>query len=299
MRGGRPVDGAAGVPGPVGTDPAGLAGTGRDPERGVTDRAVGPGRQATGIAEPRGHVQRPGQATLTSRAHHSRPKGAHEATSTTTWLDHPASGRDQRSRRRGATRGPGPSARAVGPAGRRGRMRMGPLASMVADHRPPGPAVGGTVGTGDPAIRAGSAGASSPMMSTAASRAPMACTQPEPLEWATPAQAATATALPTTGANQATGRRRVRTRTAPGESGSRLASRRANRPQETRARPGWPPARRRPRPPRRRARRRPGSGRRRTGRPPARSRSHRACATGADGGRCPGALTWGGRVSLR
>ncbi len=50
------------------------------------------------------------------------------------------------------------------------------------------------------ARRAGNTGATSPMTSTAASRAPTACTQPDPLEWATPAQASTATTLPTTGA---------------------------------------------------------------------------------------------------
>ena len=113
---------------------------------------------------------------------------------------------------------------------------MGPLASMVTDTvRPAWPSDGLALQV-TPALRAGTIGARRPMTSTAANRAPTACTQPDPLEWATPAQARTATTLPTTGASQATGCSRARSRTPPGtRSGSERADRRANTPHETRA----------------------------------------------------------------
>ena len=84
------------------------------------------------------------------------------------------------------------------------------------------------------ARRAGKRGATSPVASTAANRAPTAWTHPDPLEWATPAQASTATTLPTTGANQATGCSRDRTTYRSGnEERWRRADRRVNTPQET------------------------------------------------------------------
>ena len=190
------------------------AGTGAPRGAPRLPRAPGGGRHRSSaratsargrLARARGHVQGTGRGTSTSRAHHSRPKGAQEATSTTTASSTP--------RRAGVTvtstvRGPraGPAALAAGPTGYRGRMRTGPLASMVTvtalsrlRRR-----------TGRPeqvttARQAGNSGATRPVMSTAASRAPTAWTQPDPLEWATPAQASTATTLPTTGANHATG----------------------------------------------------------------------------------------------
>ena len=183
-------------------------GTAGDPVR----RAAGP-RAAAGGAAP-----------TISRAHHNSPKGAQEATSTTTASMTP---RRAGTKVTSTVRGPrtGPAARATGPTGCRGRMRTGRSASKVTRHRPtrPGRPMGWLVQV-TPALRAGTIGATRPMTSTAASRAPTACTQPDPLEWATPAQASTATTLPTTGASQATGCSRARSRTPPGtRSGSERA----------------------------------------------------------------------------
>ena len=74
--GGRPVDGPAGVARLVGADPAGLAGSGRDPQRGVTGRVAraasssGPGSPNRGAT-----CSGRGRGTSTSRAHQSRPNG--------------------------------------------------------------------------------------------------------------------------------------------------------------------------------------------------------------------------------
>ncbi len=62
------------------------------------------------------------------------------------------------------------------------------------------------------ARRAGNKGATRPVINTAANKAPTAWTHPDPLEWATPAKAAMATTLPTTGATQANGCTRFRSR---------------------------------------------------------------------------------------
>src|SRR5580704_14344947 len=95
-------------------------------------------------------------------------------------------------------------------------MRMGPLATMVSSRARPA-----SVSDGEPvqvsaARRAGNIGATMPAIRTAANRAPTAWTQPDPLEWATPAHANMATALPTTGANHVRGCTRLRRRRPPG-----------------------------------------------------------------------------------
>ena len=76
MRGGRPVDRPAGVPGLVGADPAGLAGAGRHPQRGVAGRVVGkrrhragsPDRGATWRGRGSGHLHLPGPPQEPERA---------------------------------------------------------------------------------------------------------------------------------------------------------------------------------------------------------------------------------------
>jgi len=91
-------------------------------------------------------------------------------------------------------------------------MRKGRLASMVSSVARPA-----SLSEGEPVQvtldrKEGNAGAMSPTTSTAANRAPTACTHPEPLEWATAAQVNMVTTLPTTGANHPTGWVRERRR---------------------------------------------------------------------------------------
>ncbi len=149
------------------------------------------------------------------------------------------------------------------------------------------------------ARRAGNSGATSPVNRTAASRAPTAWTQPDPLEWATPAQARTATRLPTTGANQATGWTRRRSRRPPGSMAPRpLPTVGGARPHPTR-RPC-----RRSGPPGRPARRPAPRGRRRRSGPPPRRQTPASDAGGGGGDPAPArrarrgvrALTSGGRA---
>ncbi len=159
-----------------------------------------------------------GSATSTSRAHHRRPNGALEATSTTTASRTPRRGGVHRTT---TVRGPRwrPPACCSGPTGYRGRSRTGRSTSQVSSSTCPArPSAGQAVHT-IPTRRAGTTGATRPTSRKAPSSAPTAWTQPEPLEWATPDQASMVMMLPATGPIQATGWARRRRRTPRGMAG--------------------------------------------------------------------------------
>ena len=223
------------------------------PRRGLGQAA--PAGSARRTAAPRAAAGAGG--TSTSRAHQSRPKGAAGGHLDHDGVEHPPPGRGEHhldlprpaGRRRphraaGPARMPGPDADR--PVGRHGHL-----------HRPPRLAVRGAAGTGDHARRAGKRGATSPVTSTPASRAP----GPAPTRSARvghPGPGQDGHCAADHGANQATGCSRDR----PGRSGNeerrRRADRRANTPRRRSPRPAWPGARRRRRRPRPRARRRSG-----------------------------------------
>ncbi len=93
---------------------------------------------------------------------------------------------------------------------------------MVSSTVRPASASAGEAVQRSVARRAAKEGATRPVTRTAASSAPTAWTQPDPLEWATPAQANMATTLPTTGAIH----------------GHRMGPRRSRRPCRRCRRPG-------------------------------------------------------------
>src|ERR1035437_9737754 len=139
------------------------------------------------------------------------PNGDDEATSTTTVSRTP--------RPSGPTppptwRGPRalPEARASGPEGTTGRIRIGPLAIIVSGTLRPATVSDGLWIQVTCARRAENKGAARPVANTAASSAPTAWTQPEPLEWATLDRATPVMMLPQTGPNHATAWTRRRSR---------------------------------------------------------------------------------------
>ena len=181
-------------PGRYGRTPRG------SPTRASTRRASSPGRavvdQADGVRGARcaGRRAAGGAAsTITRLVHHNRPKGAAAATSTA-----------QRSTPRvgaGTTLELAPPAAPgdrSGPGGSSGRRRSG-RGHRHLDAPSAWPAVA-SAGRGDrprsgPGARP-APGPTSPMTRTPASSAPSACTQPDPLLWATAAQAARVTTGP-------------------------------------------------------------------------------------------------------
>ena len=140
-----------------------------------------------------------GRGTSTSRAHHRSPNGADDDDSTVTVVSTPRrSGMMVTATSRAPRAAPLPGA--AGPVGRSGRIRNGRLATMVSAVARPT-----SLSDGEPVQvtldrMAGSSRGDQPDHQYRGQQGPTACTHPDPLEWATPAQANMVTTLPTTGA---------------------------------------------------------------------------------------------------